>query len=123
MIEEHFIDVEVLAIREGADDLGSFTTYYERLGTVKGILSRSSSTERMIAAQKGIADSYTFMTKPKNNNGIVIDKDTVLRTAVITARVNSSELPGEQTSEEMSEISQWTASSYTMVNGAEVISK
>lgn len=123
MLEEHFTDIEVLSIYEGADDLGSFTTYYERQGIVKGILTRSSSTERMIAAQKGIEDSYIFMTKPKDNNGIVIDKNTVLRTKFITARVNSSELPGEQTSEEMSEISQWTAKSYELVAGAEVKNK
>lgn len=120
MIEDFFKDIEVLKIVEGPDNLGGYFTYYQKIGTVKGILSRSSSTERMIAAQKGISDSYTFMTKPKNNNGIKIDKNTILRTDTITARVNSSELPGESTSDDMKDISQWTAASYILVDGAKV---
>lgn len=120
MIEDFFKDIEVLKIVQGPDDLGGYFTYYQKVGTVKGILSRSSSTERMIAAQKGISDSYTFMTKPKENNGITIDENTILRTDTITARVNSSELPGESTSDDMKDISQWTAASYTLIKDAEV---
>lgn len=120
MIEEYFEDIEVLAIKEGSDELGSYTTYYEKLGTVKGLLQRSSSTERMIAAQKGLSDSYTFMTKPKENNGIVINTDTIVKSDMIIARINSSELPGQSESEDMKDISQWTASSYVLVEGAEV---
>lgn len=120
MIEDFFKDIEVLKIVQGPDDLGGYFTYYQNVGTVKGILSRSSSMERMIAAQKGISDSYTFMTKPKENNGITIDENTILRTDTITARVNSSELPGESTSDDMKDISQWTAASYTLIKDTEV---
>lgn len=120
MIDEYFKDIKVLEIRQGADELGGYITYYQTIGTIKGILSRSSSMERMIAAQKGLADSYTFMTKPADNKGIEINTNTIVQYGDITARINSSELPGEAESETMKDISQWTASSYILVEDAEV---
>ena len=121
MIEDYFKNITILEITEGPDDLGGHITSYKKLGVVKGILTRSSSVERLIAAQRGISDSYIFQTKPIDNHGIVIDKDTILQCDGITARINSSELKGESESNVMADISQWTAESYVMVEGAKTV--
>lgn len=111
MIEDYFKDLTFKRQVQTADELGGFITTYETLGVARGLLQRSSSQERLIAAQLGITSSYTLMTKPKDNL-FEIKKDMIVTDGTITARINSDELPGQEESEEMSEISQWTAESY-----------
>lgn len=111
MLEDYFKDLTFKRQVQTADDLGGFITTYEIVGTAKGLLQRSSSQERLIAAQLGIISSYTLMTKPKNNL-FNIEKNMIVSDGTITARINSDELPGQAASEEMSEISQWTAETY-----------
>lgn len=113
MIEDYFKELTFKRQVQTADDLGGFITTYEIVGVAKGLLQRSSSQERLIAAQLGIKSSYTLMTKPKNNL-FEIKKDMIVSDGSITARINSDELPGQEASEEMSEISQWTAETFDM---------
>ena len=111
MLEDYFKDLTFKRQVQTADDLGGFITTYETIGVAKGLLQRSSSQERLIAAQLGIKSLYTLMTKPKDNM-FQIKKDMIVSDGVVTARINSDELPGQEASEEMSEISQWTAETY-----------
>jgi hypothetical protein len=111
MIEDYFSDITIEK-REGGDDgLGGGAINYVNLGTVKGLLQRASSTERMIAAQRNVVDVYTFMTKP-TDNAVEIKTGYIISDGVTTAVITSSELKGNSESETMQDISQWTAEKY-----------
>ena len=111
MLNEYFTDIEILERVETSDDLGGFTIAYKSKGVVKGLLQRASSQERLIAAQLGISEAFVFMTIPKDNGGIVIHKDDILRVDDKVARINSEELKGQG---DLKDISQWDATTYTL---------
>jgi len=115
MIQDYFYTVTVKRREKTPDGLGGATTTYKTLGTVQGLLERSSSTERLIAAQRGLTDIYTFMTDSTANSITVQTGDIVIGNG-ITAILKSSKLQGQAKSGIMSNIAQWEAESY--VEGA-----
>ena len=115
MIQDYFYSITVKRREKTPDGLGGATTSYTTLGTVQGLLERSSSTERLIAAQRGLDDVYTFMTDSTANSVTVQTGDIVIGNG-ITAILKSSKLQGQVKSETMSDISQWEAEDY--VEGA-----
>lgn len=115
MIQDYFYSITVKRRTKTPDGLGGATTTYTTLGTVQGLLERSSSTERLIAAQRGLDDVYTFMTDSTANSITVQTGDIVIGNG-ITAILKSSKLQGQAKSETMSDIAQWEAESY--VEGA-----
>jgi hypothetical protein len=115
MIQDYFYSVTVKRREKTPDGLGGATTTYRTLGTVQGLLERSSSTERLIAAQRGLTDIYTFMTDSTANSITVQTGDIVIGNG-ITAILKSSKLQGQAKSETMSDIAQWEAEDY--VEGA-----
>jgi head-tail adaptor len=52
MIQDYFYSITVKRREKTPDGLGGATTTYKTLGTVQGLLERSSSTERLIAATR-----------------------------------------------------------------------
>ena len=115
MIQDYFYSITVKRREKTPDGLGGATTTYTTLGTVQGLLERSSSTERLIAAQRGLTDIYTFMTDSTANSITVQTGDIVIGNG-ITAILKSSKLQGQAKSGIMSNIAQWEAESY--VEGA-----
>ena len=115
MIQDYFYSITVKRREKTPDGLGGATTTYKTLGTVQGLLERSSSTERLIAAQRGLTDIYTFMTDSTANSITVQTGDIVIGNG-ITAILKSSKLQGQAKSGIMSNIAQWEAESY--VEGA-----
>lgn len=115
MIQDYFYTVTVKRREKTPDGLGGATTTYKTLGTVQGLLERSSSTERLIAAQRGLTDIYIFMTDTSANSITVQTGDIVIGNG-ITAILKSSKLQGQAKSGIMSDIAQWEAESY--VEGA-----
>ena len=115
MIQDYFYSVTVKRRVKTPDGLGGAKTTYTTLGTVQGLLERSSSTERLIAAQRGLDDVYTFMTDSTANSLMVQTGDIVIGNG-ITAILKSSKLQGQMKSETMSDIAQWEAEDY--VEGA-----
>lgn len=115
MIQDYFYTVTVKRREKTPDGLGGATTTYKTLGTVQGLLERSSSTERLIAAQRGLTDIYIFMTDTSANSITVQTGDIVIGNG-ITAILKSSKLQGQAKSGIMSNIAQWEAESY--VEGA-----
>ena len=115
MIQDYFYSVTVKRREKTPDGLGGATTTYTTLGTVQGLLERSSSTERLIAAQRGLDDAYTFMTDSTANSIKVKTGDIVIGNG-ITAILKSSKLQGQAQSETMRDIAQWEAENY--VEGA-----
>ena len=115
MIEDYFSDITIMQREVGDDGLGGGAIVYITLGTVKGLLQRASSTERMIAAQRNVVDVYTFMTKPIENT-VEIQTGYIISDGTITAIVTSSELKGNDNSETMKDVSQWTAEKYIKEN-------
>ena len=115
MIQDYFYSITVKRREKTPDGLGGATTTYKTLGTVQGLLERSSSTERLIAAQRGLTDIYTFITDTSANSITVQTGDIVIGNG-ITAILKSSKLQGQAKSGIMSNIAQWEAESY--VEGA-----
>lgn len=115
MIQNYFKTINIKRREKTTDGLGGATTTYKTLGTVQGLLERSSSTERLIAAQRGLDDVYTFMTDSTANSVTVQTGDIVIGNG-ITAILKSSKLQGQVKSETMSDIAQWEAENY--VEGA-----
>lgn len=115
MIQDYFYSITVKRRTQTPDGLGGATTTYTTLGTVQGLLERSSSTERIIAAQRGLTDIYTFMTDTSANIITVATGDIVIGNG-ITAILKSSKLQGQAESKTMSDIAQWEAENY--VEGA-----
>jgi hypothetical protein len=115
MIQDYFYSITVKRREKTPDGLGGATTTYRTLGTVQGLLERSSSTERLIAAQRGLTDIYTFITDTSANSITVATGDIVIGNG-ITAILKSSKLQGQAKSETMSDIAQWEAEDY--VEGA-----
>lgn len=113
MISDYFYDIDIIEKEETADDLGGYITRYQKIATIKGILTQSSSSERTIASQLGIQYIYTFATETPLN----IKKDTIVKKDNITAILNSDLMQGEETSEEMSKIYQAQAKSYEIPSG------
>jgi hypothetical protein len=115
MIQDYFYSITVKRRTKTPDGLGGATTTYTTLGTVQGLLERSSSTERLIAAQRGLDDVYTFMTDSTANSTTVQTGDIVIGNG-ITAILKSSKLQGQAESDLMKDIAQWEAENY--VEGA-----
>lgn len=115
MIQDYFYSITVKRREKTPDGLGGAITTYKTLGTVQGLLERSSSTERLIAAQRGLTDIYTFMTDTSANSITVATGDIVIGNG-ITAILKSSKLQGKSESETMKNIAQWEAENY--VEGA-----
>lgn len=114
MIKDFFKTINVYSVREdSSDDLGGFETSYVFEGTIQGLLERASTTERLIAAQLGVKSTYTLMTCPEDNR-ITLQEGYIVEQNGVTARISSDELKGQEESEEMGQISQWTADSYVM---------
>lgn len=111
MISDYFTDITIEKKEGSRDGIGGMITAYVTVGTVKGLLQRASSTERMIAAQRNVVDVYTFMTNPAENT-VEIKTGYIISDGMITAIVTSSELKGNPESETMKDISQWTAEKY-----------
>lgn len=114
MITKYFYDIIIKRREQEADDLGGMITTYKTIGTVKGLLERSSSTERLIAAQRGVSDVYVFMVD-KTNTSLEIATGDILSGNNTTAIITSSQLDGQEKSEAMKNIAQWTAESYIEV--------
>lgn len=112
MIQDYFVDITVKSKVRTPDSLGGVTTTYTTLGTVKGLLQRASYTERMIAAQRGVIDVFAFMTDVSANS-ISITRGNIVTDGTHTTELVSDELPGNQQSETMKNISQWAAETYT----------
>jgi hypothetical protein len=115
MIQDYFYSITVKRREKTPDGLGGATTTYKTLGIVQGLLERSSSTERLIAAQRGLDDIYIFMTDTSANSITVATGDIVIGNG-ITAILKSSKLQGQMKSGIMSDIAQWEAENY--VEGA-----
>ena len=111
MIQDYFYSITVKRREKTPDGLGGAITTYKTLGTVQGLLERSSSTERLIAAQRGLTDIYTFMTDSTANSITVQTGDIVIGNG-ITAILKSSKLQGQAKSETMNDIAQWEAENY-----------
>ena len=90
MIQDYFETITIKRREKTPDGLGGATTTYKTLGTVQGLLERSRSTERLIAAQRGLDDVYTFMTDTSANSIIVTTGDIVIDRK--STRLNSSHL-------------------------------
>lgn len=116
MIQNYFEDIDIISKLETSDNLGGFTTIYKKKGTMKGLLQRSSTSERIIAAQQGVSSVYTFMTSTKEPFCSSIIPDIILKSKNITAIVTSIELDG-MSGTDMSEIAQWQAQSYQIPEG------
>lgn len=115
MIEKYFYDIELYQRKETPDELGGFTITYTNIGKVKGLLEQSSTSERMVAAQLGIKNIYTFMTKEK-----IEEQGLILRVVKngLTAIMTSEFVEGQNTSETMKDILQCQAESYVFPSGA-----
>lgn len=111
MIQDYFYSVTVKSRTKTPDGLGGMTTTYTTLGTVQGLLERASSTERMIAAKRGLTDIYTFMTDTSANS-ITVATGNIVTANGITAILKSSKLQGQAKSEMMKNIAQWEAENY-----------
>jgi hypothetical protein len=120
MISDFYEDVDVIVKEQTSDDLGGFKTQYTKIATVAGLLQRSSTSERTIAAQLGVSSVYTFMT---TKNAVVTDRikqDVILRSKSITAIVTSDELDGAKDTD-MADVAQWQAQSYSLPSDVVVV--
>jgi hypothetical protein len=119
MISDYFEDIDIISKIDTSDDLGGFTTVYKKIGTIKGLLQRSSTSERTIAAQLGVSAVYTLMTFKTEPLCSSIIPNVIAKSKTITAIVTSIEMDGNPNTD-MKDIAQWQSESYTLPEGATI---
>jgi hypothetical protein len=117
-LSNYYDDIDIIKKESTSDDLGGFIVQYVKLGTIKGLLQRSSTSERTIAAQLGVSAVYTLMTGKTNALVSEIKPDVIVKSKSITAIVTSNELDGQG---DLSNVAQWQAESYSIPLGTVIL--